>query len=491
LPAYTKVELANIADSNADSSPDLLLQCELTGPGTNTSQADNAYLIVFLGDGKGDFTADSNNYYAGNFNNFAFPGILPGFPAVASLAVTARLNNQAPKGIAQDYLTWTNGGATALLNRTSPTPTAPSPLPSKTSLTASLTDVAAGQQITFTAAVSGVISSAAPSGTVTFTSGGTTIGTATITNGLASVTVSFPAAGTYSVIANYLGDSNNAPSSSAPVSIKVDRVAVTINLSASNLTPGANQPLIFSASFSPIQPTGTVTFSLTGGATLGTATIAQGVAALSYAFPTPGAYSVTASFPGDTSALPATSSPLSITVLVPNFTFSSTGSLATISAGQSTTATLNALSQNGYHGTINLSCSGLTAGENCTFSPATLNPQANGPQVSSVIAVSTTAPISAHLRGFGEPLQRIAWASILCLTLFPRRAWRTSRTLKRTALMTLLLAASLISISGCSSSSPSSSQNSGTPKGTQTITVTAADSAGGPAHSLTLQLTVQ
>jgi hypothetical protein len=94
--------------------------------------------------------------------------------------------------------------------------------------------------------------------------------------------------------------------------------------------------------------------------------------------------------------------------LVPDFTFSSTGSLASISAGQSATATLNALSQNGYHGTINLSCTGLTAGENCTFSPATLNPQASGSAVSSTIAISTTAPTSAHLRGLADPLEGIA-----------------------------------------------------------------------------------
>jgi hypothetical protein len=491
LPSNAKVELTTIADSNADSSPDLLFQCELTGPGTNTTQAANTYLTVFLGDGKGNFTADSNNYYAGNFNN-AFPGIYPGFPAVASMAVPARLNNQAPKGIAQDYLTWTNGGATALLNQTSPKPAAPSPLPSKTSLTASLSNAVAGQQVTFTATVSGVIPGAGPSGTVTFTAGGTTLGTASIANGLASVTVSFPAAGTYSVVANYAGDGNNAASSSAAVSITIARAAVTINFSASTLTPGANQSLTFSASFSPIHPTGTVTFSLTGGATLGTAPIVQGIATLSYAFPTAGAYSVTASFPGDAAALPATSSPLSITVLVPDFTFSSAGALATISAGQSATATLNALSQNGYHGTINLSCTGLTAGENCTFSPATLTPQVGGPVVSSTITISTTAPTSAHLRGLAKPFEGIAWASLLCITLFPHRMWRLNRRLMRASVLTLLLAIGLIHLSGCSgSSSPSTPQNTGTPKGTQTITVTAADSAGGPSHSISLQLTVQ
>lgn len=491
LPANANLTLATIADSNADSSPDLLLQYQLTGVSLNSYAAANTYLTVLLGDSKGNFTADSNNYYAGSFNNVSLG--LPGSSPVASMAVPARLNNQAPKDIALDYLTWTNDGATALLNRTNPAPTAPSPLPSQVRLTASLNNAAPTQQVTFTAAVTGVIPNVGPSGNVTFTFGGTTLGTAPVINGLAGVTASFPVAGTYSVTANYAGDSNFAPGSSAAVSVIVARVATTISLSASTLTPGANQPLTFIVSFGGFQPTGTVSFSLTGGTALGTAPIVQGTANFTYAFPTAGAYSVTASFPGDVANLSATSSPLPITVLVPNFAFSSPGAVATITAGQSATTTLNIFSEYGYHGTVIFSCSGLTAGENCTFSPSTLTPPANGQLVSATIVTSTTAPTSSHLRGLAEPLQGIAWASILCLTLFPRRTWRMSRTLMRTALMTLLLAASLISISGCSSSSPSPSpsQNSGTPKGTQTITVTAADSVGGPAHSITFQLTVQ
>jgi hypothetical protein len=177
--------------------------------------------------------------------------------------------------------------------------------------------------------------------------------------------------------------------------------------------------------------------------------------------------------------------------LVPDFTFSSTGALATISAGQSATATLNALSQNGYHGTINLSCSGFTAGENCSFSPTRLNPQADGPSVSSTITVSTMAPTSARLRGLNGPLEGMAWASLLCVTLFPRRILRLNRHLMRMSLLTFMLTIGLIHLCSCGGSSPSTPQNAGTPKGTQTITVTAADSSGTPSHSINLQLTVQ
>src|SRR5258705_3993115 len=136
--------------------------------------------VVLSGDRKGHFTADSNSYYAGNSNNI-LPG-LPGFPPVASMAVLARLNNQAPqlsKDIALDYLTWTNDGATALLNQTNPVPGAAQPVPSRTQLAVSATTVVANQDLTLTATVTGI----APTGNVTFRLGTTTLATP-ITNGI-------------------------------------------------------------------------------------------------------------------------------------------------------------------------------------------------------------------------------------------------------------------------------------------------------------------
>ncbi len=108
--------------------------------------------------------------------------------AGSGIAALARLNNQAPmlpNDNALDYLTFTNGGATSLLNLTNPTPTAPAPLPSKTALTLSANSAAPGQQLTVTATVSG----ASPTGNVSFISSGTTLGTAAVTNGVAYLPV--------------------------------------------------------------------------------------------------------------------------------------------------------------------------------------------------------------------------------------------------------------------------------------------------------------
>lgn len=490
LPSNAQITLATISHSHGDASPDLLLQYQLTGTGTNSYQAANTYLAVFLGDGKGNFVADSNNYYVGNLNN-VLQG-LSGSSPTASMAVPARLNNQAPplsNDTALDYLTWTNDGATALLNQINPTPTALSPLPSKTTLTDTRSNPAPTQPIIFYATVTGVLPAFSPSGSVTFTAGGMTLGTGPVVNGIASLTFSFPAAGTYSVIASYSGDSNNAPSASAAVSITVARVASSTSIGLPSPTPGANQPTSFLASVGGYNPSGTLTFSIAG-TTIGTIALSNSVATFPYAFPAAGTVVVTATYSGDVANLPSSTTD-TVTVQVPNFIFSAPGAVATITAGQSATTTLNVISEYGYHGTINLSCSGLAVGENCTFSPTTLTPPADGSLVSSTIITSTTAPSSARLRDTAGSLHGIAWASLLGLMLLPRRIWQQRRRLMQTSILTLVLAVSLMYISGCAGSSPSTSQNAGTPAGTQTITVTAADSAGGPSHTLTLQLTVR
>jgi hypothetical protein len=136
------------------------------------------------------------------------------------IATFVRLNNQGrppPGDPALDYLTFTNNGATSLLNQTNPAPTAPSLIQSSIKLVVSSGSAMPNQQLTFTATVTG----ANPTGTVTFVNGTTPLGTATIINGTATLSTSFAAIKTYSVIANYAGDNVNLPSISNAVSITI------------------------------------------------------------------------------------------------------------------------------------------------------------------------------------------------------------------------------------------------------------------------------
>jgi hypothetical protein len=69
----------------------------------------------------------------------------------------------------------------------------------------------AGESVTFTATIAGLVPGA--SGTVTFSNGSTTLGTAALSNGSASFTTTFSTAGTETITAAYGGDANDAAAS--------------------------------------------------------------------------------------------------------------------------------------------------------------------------------------------------------------------------------------------------------------------------------------
>jgi uncharacterized delta-60 repeat protein len=90
---------------------------------------------------------------------------------------------------------------------------------STTALSSTATTVMAGQSVTFTATVSGTN----PTGTVTFYDGPTALGSPIALNsGGATFSTSALAVGSHDVTAAYSGDSNNAASTSRPVTVAVN-----------------------------------------------------------------------------------------------------------------------------------------------------------------------------------------------------------------------------------------------------------------------------
>jgi hypothetical protein len=478
LPPSTTVSSAVIGDVNADGHPDLILQYQ-----TPTS----ASISVYLGDGKGTFTPDSNTYFAG-------ASIQTAPTTSAPTAVLTRLNNQAPALSADgalDYLTFTSGGATSLLNQTNPTPSAPQPFPTTTTLSSNPTTAAPTQPIAFTGHVTGIT----PSGTVTFTSGGTALGTASIlTTAGATVSAAFPSAGTYTVSAAYAGDSNNQPSTSNPVTVTIAKVPSSGTIFADTPAIGANLVFRFLVSLTGYAPTGSVTVFLADGTTLGMGQATNGQATIAYAFPIAGTYTVYASYAGDAANLPSTTPNFTLTVNPQDFTFSASGNQATISAGQAVGGTLTIAPTYGFSGTVKFSCSPLLTGEACSFNPSTVRSLNGFSSVTTTVVISTTAPTASRLRKLFGPFEGITWTGLFGLILFRRRLRTANLSPILRSLLALLLAAGLLQIAACSSSSPSSNapptQNNGTPKGTQAIVITAADSSGTPSHTVTIQLTV-
>jgi len=249
----------------------------------------------------------------------------------------------------------------------------------------------------------------------------------------------------------------------------------------------------------PAAPGGTIVFSSNGTAlapttgvpvtNIGTTASPVYGATMTYTFPTAGAYSITATYSGDTYfKTSTTTTPATFSTSLPGFTMSAgANQLATVAAGQTALYNFN-VAQNVYSGTISFSCSGLPAYSSCVFNPATIT--ATGCSTTSLVALSIItqqkAPVS--ISGFGGGSGR--WQVVGVLTgltfalLVGIRRRRAGMRLGHIWMsLALLVAASSLVACGTGAATPA------TPAGTSTVTITATGSTG-TVTTLTVPLTV-
>ncbi len=157
-----------------------------------------------------------------------------------------------------------------------------------------------GRPVTFTARVA----PSAASGTVTFVDGSSQIGTAAVSGGTASITVSTLSLDTHSIFAAYNGDAYYAPSVSAPLSQTVSKGAVSETLTSS-LNPSATGQLVtFTATLSSATATGTVSF-LDSARVLATVPVTGGSAVFSTSVLAAGSHLISAIYSGDSDFNPS------------------------------------------------------------------------------------------------------------------------------------------------------------------------------------------
>ncbi len=173
-----------------------------------------------------------------------------------------------------------------------------------------------------------------------------------------------------------------------------------------------------------------------------------------------------------------------------DFSLSAAQSSLTVTAGSSSSVQLSLAGSGNFEGPISLACTGLPAGDTCTFTPASVTLASNATSTVNltITAAAAGAPPyqTSSLHGHGG--MTLAFATPFTLLAFAgmrrrRGAWQGT-----------LLAASLIgagfTISGCSSSPQQSQIPPPTTQPTTTqITVTA--TAGTLTHSIPVSLTVQ
>ncbi len=176
-----------------------------------------------------------------------------------------------------------------------------------TTLTSSASPSSYNQQVTFTAVVTAT--SGSPTGTVTFKDGATTLGTGSVSGGVASFMISSLAIGTHSITAAYGGDSNFNGSSSTVLSQVVDQATTSTALTSAPNPSIVNQQVTFTATVTGASggtPTGTITFKQ-GTTALATKSLASGSATFSTTYSTSGSRTLTATYSGDGNYVASTS----------------------------------------------------------------------------------------------------------------------------------------------------------------------------------------
>ncbi|MEU0842691.1 Ig-like domain repeat protein [Streptomyces sp. NPDC005962] len=205
-----------------------------------------------------------------------------------------------------------------------------------TSVTSSPDPTAVGQAVTLTATVTPVgPGTGIATGTVTFAFGdGTTAATATLSNGIASVSHVYTAVtgSPYTVTATYNGDTNFTTSSGTDAQA-VNKAATTTAVVSSPDPSAAGQSVTLTATVAAVAPgagtpTGTVTFVFGDGTTATTAPLSGGVATVTHTYSsrTGSPFAITATYNGDT-----------------NYATSSGTDTQTVSAKAATTTTVTSI----------------------------------------------------------------------------------------------------------------------------------------------------
>jgi hypothetical protein len=181
---------------------------------------------------------------------------------------------------------------------------------------------------------------------------------------------------------------------------------------------------------------------------------------------------------------------LSLMVTGSDFTVAASAfSPATISAGASGTSTITIATQNGFNGSVALSCSAITPvvtrAPTCSFNPT---PVAGGAGTST-LTVSTTAATTASVVPQSKGIFFAMWLPIGGLAVLG--AGCTSRRRKFLApFLICLMLSGLIFMAACGGDSSSGGGGHlGTPAGTYTITVSA--TSGSLTHTVPVTVIVQ
>ena len=341
-----------------------------------------------------------------------------------------------------------------------------------------------------------------PTGPVTFYSDGAAVGSAYLSSGFATITLSSLTASPHSITAVYSGDANYSGSTALTgSSLAITPAASTLALTLSSaIVPAATGVTLTAAVHSSTtgMPTGIVIFS-SNGTVIGNSTILNGRASVTLSTLADGVNAITTTYAGDLNFIG--SSTLSAqTLTITDFSMSVPTSMSTITSqsGSSSSVPFTLAAINGFTGTVVLSGTGLPPGATMSISPATVQ-MTPGSAANATITMVSAAP---HARLHDKEHRNTPGELPLCygFTVMPlillgirnaRNAGKRVTSVRGCSLaflITLLAGVGFLTmaLSGCGGSS---SVTAAPPASSYTITVTG--TSGPLQRSVTLTWNIQ
>jgi len=269
--------------------------------------------------------------------------------------------------------------------------------------------------------------------------------------------------------------------------LTINKAVSTTVLTVASTTVYTNQTFTLTATVSGAgagTATGTVTFT-SGAVTLGTGTVASGVATASVSNLAVGSYTLLATYSGDGNVLSSAS--ISVTIVSevpPDFALVAASTQLTIPDGQNGLINLTLTPTSDYAGTLRLSCGTLPANVECAFSPGLVVMNGSSSSVASQLVISTVGPSTGSLmpRSNGTPLARaLLFAGVLSMGLLYRARKRRKNW---AGLCVILLLAGSLALSGCGV------RGANATTGNFTVNVSATDTVTGNSHSVSISVTV-
>lgn len=340
-----------------------------------------------------------------------------------------------------------------------------------------------------------------PSGAVSFTDGGASLGSVPLdAGGHAVLALPSLAAGQHSILAAYSGDAQNFASTSVALMEMVQLRPTTTDLTASSTSlSGGQQVTLISVirSNGPVAPTGTVAFS-SGTQSLGSSPVdSTGVATVTI-IPPSNTSSLIATYSGDSAYAGSASVPTPIVVTAAKeFTLSLSQNSIAVQTMQHSTVNLTLASVSGFSDMLSLGCLGLPKGTTCTFAKDQIALPANGSQTVS-LTIDTATPLGAGAQASNSPAAGPSTGGasrplvLACFLpgglLLGLLGWKARGRMKPLACLLLLfvVAGLTFGLSGCGSL-----QVNGTPPGSYSFQVTAAAQSTGTVESQTMTMTVK